>query len=60
MCRTHGGASTGPKTGVGKAKCAEIKTVHGREGRKTREIRARKLADLRKMKILMQTLGMFG
>ena len=58
VCRTHGGASTGPKTDAGKAKCAEVKTVHGRERRRTREMRAQKMADLRKMEALMRTLGM--
>lgn len=27
VCRTHGGASTGPKTDAGKAKCAEVTAV---------------------------------
>ena len=31
VCRTHGGASTGPRTPRGRQKCAEVKTVHGRE-----------------------------
>ena len=45
VCRTHGGASTGPRTEAGRQRCAEAKTVHGRE---TRAIRAeRSLATAR-------------
>ncbi len=45
VCKTHGGRSTGPKTEVGRQRCAQAKTIHGRE---TREARAeRKLASAR-------------
>ena len=60
VCRTHGGASTGPKTDAGKAKCAEAKTVHGRERRTTRALRAEKLKELRQLEGLMAGLGMLG
>lgn len=30
-CRFHGGASTGPKTPEGRQRCADARTVHGRE-----------------------------
>lgn len=30
-CRFHGGKSTGPKTLEGRQRCAEARTVHGRE-----------------------------
>lgn len=30
-CRFHGGKSTGPKTPEGRQRCAEARTVHGRE-----------------------------
>jgi len=36
VCRTHGGRSTGPKTEVGRQRCAEAKTIHGRETREAR------------------------
>ena len=36
VCRTHGGLSTGPRTEAGRKRCAEAKTIHGRE---TRELR---------------------
>ena len=28
VCRTHGGASTGPRTAEGRQRCAEARTVH--------------------------------
>ena len=44
-CRFHGGASTGPKTQAGRQRCADAKTIHGRE---TREVRTeRSLASAR-------------
>ena len=41
----HGGKSTGPVTSFGKERCAEAKTIHGRETRTMRTIRAEKLAE---------------
>ena len=40
VCRTHGGLSTGPKTEVGRQRCAEAKTIHGRETREARSERS--------------------
>ena len=40
VCKTHGGRSTGPKTEAGRQRCAEAKTIHGRETRKTRNERS--------------------
>jgi len=40
VCRTHGGRSTGPKTVAGRQRCAEAKTIHGRETRKARSERS--------------------
>ena len=39
-CRFHGGASTGPKTPQGRQRCAEAKTIHGRETRDARTERS--------------------
>ena len=39
-CRFHGGASTGPKTPEGRQRCAEAKTIHGRETREARSERS--------------------
>lgn len=49
VCRTHGGASTGPKTQQGRERCAEARTVHGWE---TREIRHKRTESLRKLRQL--------
>jgi hypothetical protein len=43
----HGGKSTGPVTSFGKKRCAEAKTIHGRETRAIRTLRAEKLAELK-------------
>jgi hypothetical protein len=46
VCRSHGGASTEPRTAAGRAMCAQAKTVHGWETRAQREARAEKLREL--------------
>ena len=58
VCRTHGGASTGPKTAAGRAKCAEVKMVHGREARAIRAIRDKKLRELRELEGVMKGAGL--
>ena len=58
VCRTHGGASTGPKTTEGRARCGAAKTVHGRETREKRRKRAEKLRELRGLGGVMKQLGM--
>ena len=40
VCKTHGGRSTGPKTEAGRQRCAEAKTIHGRETREARTERS--------------------
>jgi len=40
VCKTHGGRSTGPKTEAGRKRCAEAKTIHGRETREARTERS--------------------
>ena len=57
VCRSHGGASTGPRTAVGRAKYAEVKTVRGREGRQTREVRAEKFRELRELEHYIKSIG---
>ena len=47
ICRIHGGKSTGPITDAGKWRCAEAKTVHGRETWAIRAKRRQKMAELR-------------
>ena len=58
VCRSHGGASTGPKTTAGRAKCAEVKTNHGRETRAIRASRGEKLQELRELEALMKCAGL--
>ena len=58
VCRTHGGASTGPRTPGGRQKCAEVKTVLGRETRAIRAVRDEKLRELRDLERFMKTQGM--
>ena len=60
VCRTHGGASTGPKTPEGRQKCAEAKTVHGRETREIRRKRDVKLRELRELEIAMKASGLMA
>ena len=57
VCRSHGGASTGPRTVAGRVRCAEVRTVHGREGRQTREVRAEKLRELREFERYIKGVG---
>ncbi len=47
VCMFHGGKSTGPITFHGKQRCAEAKTIHGRETRSIRSERAQKLAEMK-------------
>ena len=56
--RTHGGASTGPRTPEGRQKCAEAKTIHGWETRAIRRERAEKLAELRGLEQVMIQAGL--
>ena len=58
VCRMHGGASTGPKTEYGRNRCAEAKTLHGRETREIRKNRDAKLKELRLLEQTMKSLGM--
>jgi len=58
VCRTHGGASTGPKTQQGRERCAQAKTVYGWETREIRQRRAEKLKDLHTLEVAMLALGM--
>ena len=58
VCRTHGGASTGPKTPEGRQRCAEAKTIHGWETRAIRAKRDAKLRELREIEGLMKASGL--
>ncbi len=51
VCKTHGGRSTGPKTEAGRQRCAEVKTIHGRE---TREVRNERSIGLARIAVLRE------
>lgn len=57
VCRTHGGASTGPKTPEGRQRCAEARTKTGTETRKARTERADAMRRLRALEDLGHALG---
>jgi len=40
MCKYHGGLSRGATTEAGRQRCAEAKTIHGRETREARTERS--------------------
>jgi len=60
LCRFHGGKSTGPRTFEGLKRCAAVKTSHGRETRKIRADRSRKLAELRWLADQINASGLFA
>ena len=60
VCRTHGGASTGPKTPEGRLRCADAKTIHGRETRAIRAKRDAKLRELREIESWMKANGLMA
>ena len=51
VCMFHGGKSTGPITSLGRKRCADAKTIHGRE---TRTIRIKHSQKLRELKFLFE------
>jgi len=58
VCRTHGGLSTGPKTPEGRQRCAEARTVHGRETRAIRKESQEASVRLRELEELARAIGM--
>jgi len=57
VCKTHGGRSTGPKTEAGRQRCAEARTIHGRETREVRTQRSLASARLAVLEAVGHTLG---
>ena len=57
VCKTHGGRSTGPKTEAGRQRCAEAKTIHGRDTREVRTERSLASARLAVLEAVGHTLG---
>ena len=60
VCKTHGGRSTGPKTEAGRQRCAEAKTIHGRETRAARTERSLSSARLAVLEQAGHELGFMG
>ena len=60
VCRTHGGLSTGPKTEQGRQRCAEAKTIHGKDTRAKRAQNAVSATRLLLLRDLGNRLGLFG
>ena len=59
VCKFHGGKSTGPKTEAGLQRCAEARTIHGRETRAGRAERKIQIAKLQLIEEIGHSLGMF-
>ena len=57
VCKTHGGRSTGPKTEAGRQRCAEVRTIHGRETREARTERSLGSARLAVLEAVGHQLG---
>ena len=60
VCKTHGGRSTGPRTEAGRQRCAEAKTIHGRETREARTERSLASARLAVLEAVGHELGFMG
>jgi hypothetical protein len=57
-CAAHGGKSTGPRTGEGKARIDAAKTIHGQDTRAARAERRLALASLAEIEELCRRTGM--
>jgi hypothetical protein len=57
VCKTHGGRSIGPKTEAGRQRCAQAKTIHGRETREARNERSLASARLAVLEAVGHKLG---
>ena len=53
-CKTHGGLSTGPRTAEGKLRCAQAKTILGKDTRADRQVH--RLA-MKRLRLYAQILG---
>ncbi len=57
-CYAHSGRPMGPKTSVGRGRCAAAKTIHGFETRQARTERALGMRRLRELEDLGHLLGL--
>ena len=53
-CKFHGGLSTGPRTKQGKLRCAQAKTIYGKDTRADRQVN--RLA-MKRLRLYAQILG---
>ncbi len=60
VCKTHGGRSTGPKTEAGRKRCAEAKSIHGRETREARTERSLASARLAILEAVGFSIGLMS
>ena len=58
VCRMHGGKSTGPRTKEGRKRCAEARTIHGKETRKIRQRRSELSRELYELELVGRKLGL--
>ncbi len=59
VCRIHGGMSTGPKTAAGRERCAQAKTIHGRDSRAQRAEHSARMTEIRLLEAIGFKIGMF-
>jgi hypothetical protein len=59
VCKAHGGLSTGPKTAQGRERCAEARTIHGKDTRAKRTERSKKSAEFHQIVALGNALNLF-
>ncbi len=59
-CKWHGGRSTGPTTPEGRQRCAEAKTIDGRQTRAKRAQNAAATAKLNYLRDLGDLVGLFN
>ena len=60
VCRTHGGASTGPKTPEGRQRCASARTTNGLESREARTKRSLATAKLAALEEIGFAIGLMS
>ena len=60
VCKWHGGRSTGPKTEAGRQRCAQVKTIHGRETRGARAERSLASARLAVLEAVGFSIGLMS
>ena len=60
VCKWHGGRSTGPKTEAGRQRCADAKTIHGRETREARTERSLSSARLAVLEAVGFSIGLMS